>query len=216
MRPNMLGYAEALRGLGGIVAPLLTGFSLAAIATLVTASDAPPLAEWASAALATAVALLLFSMQVAFLSLTRNSSPADVLTWRPEATVTEEALASAREAHAADFAEMTRLGKLSFGAYGTGLLAFLAGVLLLMVPGEWTLAWAIAVGITAVALALETWWMLAFAFPKKVPHPVSRRGDVSHRAGWKGAPPDLDVVGLASVLDNGRRAAAGLRELDGS
>jgi hypothetical protein len=212
-RPSMLGYAESLRGLGGIVAPLLTGFSLAAIATLASADNPPPLADWASAALAGAVALLLFSMQVAFLALTRNSTPGDVLMWHPEATVSEELLEEARRVHAADFAEMTRLGRLSLGTYGAGLLAFLVGVVLLMVPNDWTIAWSIGLVATGAALALETWWMLAYAFPGKVRHPVSRRGELTHRAEWGDKPPALNAVGLAAVLDGARRSAARLPDL---
>ena len=72
------------------------------------------LAGIAVAALAAAVVLLLFSMQVAILSLTQNSSPDAVLAWHPEATVTEAALQEARAAQAADFREMRRLGKDQF------------------------------------------------------------------------------------------------------
>lgn len=110
VRPRTLGYHESLRGLGGIVSPLLAGFSLATIATLVTSENPPPLAEWAVAALALAITLLLYSMQTASQALTHNPSPQEILNWRPEATVSVEELQRAREAQAADFAEMARLG----------------------------------------------------------------------------------------------------------
>jgi hypothetical protein len=208
-RPRALGYHETLRGLGGIVAPLLAGFSLAAIATIVTGQEGPPMADWAVAAFAAAVAFLLFSMQVAFESLRQNSSPEDVLAWRPEATVSENELHLARKAQAADFGEMTRLGRLSLNMYGAGLIAFLLGVLLLMIPEDWSVAWVIGVAVTAGALALEAWWLAANRW-RRLPHPVARDINPTHAATWTGDPPPLDRTGLAAVIDPGRRAAAGL------
>lgn len=208
-RPHALGFHETLRGLGGTVAPLLAGFSLAAIATIVTSSDAPRLADWAVAALAAAVALLLFSMQVASLSLTQNSSPEDVLMWRPEAKVSEDELRLARSAQAADFAEMTRLGRLSLDAYGLGLVAFLLGLLLLMIPDTWSVGLVIGVAAVGGALLLEVWWLAANRW-WWLPHPVARRIEPTHSAGWEGDPPQLDSVGLASVIERDRRDAAGL------
>jgi hypothetical protein len=209
LRHPALGYQETLRGLGGIVAPLLAGFSLAAIATIVTGRVGPPLAAWPVASLATAVALLLFSMQVAFLALTQNSTPQDVLAWRPEATVSEEELQLVRLTQAADFEEMSRLGYLSLNAYAAGLIAFLLGVLFLMVPEDWSGGWAVGVAVIAAALALEVWWFAANRW-RRLPHPVSRRLTTSHSAGWEGHPPSLDSVGLAAVIDSSRRSAAGL------
>jgi len=160
-RPGSLNYPESLRGFGSVVCPLLAGFSLAAIATIVTSGNQPPLAAGAVAALAAAVGLLLFAMQVAILALARNSSPSDILMWRPEATVSEEELQHARAVQAADLAETTRLGWLSFRAYGAGLVAFLLGVVLLMIPDRWNLGWAIGLGASSGALLIELWWLAA-------------------------------------------------------
>jgi len=95
-RPLRFGYRETLRGLGGVVAPLLTGFSLTAIVLLLTASATPPRVDWASVAFVLTVACLLFSMQVAFLALARSPSPADILTWNPEVAMSVAALRKAR------------------------------------------------------------------------------------------------------------------------
>jgi hypothetical protein len=197
-----LGYHEALRGLGGIVAPLLAGFSLAAIATITTSDHAPPLADWAVAAFAAVVAFLLFSMQVAFLSLGQVASPDDVLAWRPEARVSETELQEARRVQGLEFEEMSRLGRLSFYAYAAGLIAFLLGVLLLMVPDDWSAARITGFAIIGAALLLEIWWEVANDWPR-LPHPVSRTVPKSdtHAAGWEGneAPP-LDLIGRRAVL----------------
>jgi len=209
-RPRALGYAESLRGLGGIVSPLLAGLSLAAIATLATSDHKPPLTSWAVAALAATVVLLLYSMQVAFLSLNQNSTPADILMWHPEAMVSEEELQRAREVQAADFKDMERLGKLSFLAYSYGLITFLVAVLLLMVPAKWSIGWMFGMVVTGLALLLEIWWIAATHF-QALPHPVVRRPQPSHRAHWTSAhPPPLDELGLAAVMDPDRRKAAAL------
>ncbi len=209
-RPQALGYAEAPRGLGGIVAPLLSGFSLTAIAALVTASQRPPMGDWAVAALAATVASLLFSMQVAFLCLTKNSTPGDILEWHPEATVSEQELTFVRQVQASDFKAMARLGKISFVAYGWGLIAFHGAVLLLLVPHRWSVAKAVGFGIVAAALVLELWWLAANRW-HRLPHPVERATAVTHAAKWVGdTPPELDQISLASVLDGNKRRDAGL------
>jgi hypothetical protein len=174
----------------------------------VTADKPPRFSGWAVAGLATAVALLLFSMQVAFLSLTANSSPDQILVWQPEATVSEDELARARAAQAAGFDEMKRLGQLSLEAYGAGLIAFLFGVLALMIPRKWSAGWMAAVGVMTAALLLEIWWEAANRWPK-LHHPVTRKVDPTHKADWNGDPPALDAVGLESVLNRGKRDAVG-------
>jgi hypothetical protein len=155
------------------------------------------------------VVLLLFSMQVSFEALRQNSSPADVLMWRPEATVSVDELQAAREAQAADLAELTRLAGLCFRAYGPGLSAFLAGLLLVLVPRHWSASSVTGVALTGIAIALEVWWIAANRW-HALPHPISRRIKPGHRSSWMGTPPALDAAGLATVLDPDRREAAGL------
>jgi hypothetical protein len=199
IRPRNLGYHESLRGLGGIVSPLLAGFALAAIATIVTTDSEPLLAEWAVAAFAIAIVLLLHSMQVAFQSLMSNSSPGEVLMWRPEASVSTAELQSARAAQAADFAEMARLARRSFRAYGVGVLAFLAGVLLLMVPRDWSVAVGLGIAAVAIGLVVEIWWLAANRW-KRLPHPVGRRTGPDHESSWDGSPPELSPDQLKAVM----------------
>jgi hypothetical protein len=56
---NWWGLMVVIRGLGGTVAPLLAGFSLAAAAQLVTSQKPPPLADWAIAAFTVGTTMLL-------------------------------------------------------------------------------------------------------------------------------------------------------------
>jgi hypothetical protein len=202
-RPQRLGYTETLRGLGGVVAPLLTGFSLATIAALVSADDPPPLADWAILALALTMALLLFSMQVAFLALARNPSPAEVLNWAPEATVSEDELEAARVRQSSDFHEMSRLWNLAGPTYDLGVLAFLAALALLLIPDTWSESRIAAICVGVVALLGEGWWTLANR--RLLPHPVVRKVKSE-------MPEHLSAVQRAAVL--GR--AAGDERLDPS
>jgi hypothetical protein len=104
---------------------------------------------------------------------------------------------------------MTRLGKISFRAYGAGLITFLLAVLFLMVPKDWSPGWVIGMVVTGAALVLEVWWMAANRW--RFRHPVYRQPTRSHRSIWADDdPPALDAVGQAAVLDSARREAAGL------
>jgi hypothetical protein len=191
-RPKRYGYGETLRGLGGVVAPLLAGFSLATIAALVSADNPPPLADWAVLALALAMSLLLFAMQVAFLALARTPSPAEILNWRPEVTVDEAILQDARSRQAADFEEMSRLWKLTSYAYDFGVIAFLAALVLLLVPDDWSAPRIAAVVVAGASLATESWWAVA-NIKRSIPHPVVRTP-------LREPAPELDAVARDSIL----------------
>jgi hypothetical protein len=198
-RPSALGYQESLRGLGGIVAPLLAGFSLTAISVIVTANDVPRFAYWAVAAFSGCVALLLFSMQTAVSALNQNATPADILMWHPEATVSEAAFQEVRKMQAADFREMKRRGKRSFQAYGWGIVTFLLGVAFLLVPHAWTASRIVGLVPIGAALLLEVYWLAANRWGS-LPHPVEHLIEPSHEAEWHGMPPALDAVAISSVV----------------
>jgi hypothetical protein len=160
-RPRRLGFAETLRTGGGVVAPLLAGFSLATIATIATLGadgSGPRLADWSMAALAAAVGLLLFAMQTASVGLSHSAPPGDRLDWYPEARTSREALDFARWENAVDAQLRDHYWVLTWYAYDLGLIAFLIGLLLLLVPSDWTLGRGIAVGVACLALAVELRW----------------------------------------------------------
>jgi MFS family permease len=173
-RPKLLGYTETLRGLGGIVAPLLTGFSLATIAVLLTATTHPWLWRWAIVALTVAVAVFLFAMQVSFLALARSPSPSDFLAWVPEIADDEALRAKARTEQAHTFEQMSRLWRRAGFTYEIAIIAFLAGVVLLLVPHKWTLVKGLPAGVSGLALGVELWWTAANKFAR-LPHPALGR-----------------------------------------
>lgn len=149
------------------------------------------------------VACLLFSMQVAFLALSRSPSPADILTWEPQVAVSREALEKARAQQAANFADMTRFWKLCGSAYDVGVAGFLAGVMLLLIPYSWSAPRIAAVLVASLALGGELWWALANRFDR-VRHPVVHDSDPAKFA--RNLTP-LDAIGSAAVLHSDREPA---------
>jgi len=82
-----------------------------------------------------------------------------------------------------------------------------------MVPAKWSIGWVFGMVVTGSALLLEIWWIAANHF-QRLPHPVVRRPQPTHRAYWTSThPPPLDELGLAAVMDPDRRKAAALATL---
>ena len=138
-------------------------------------------------------------MQVASVSLTRAAAPQEILSWRPETAVSETELDLVRRTQAAEFGGMTRLGLLSLRAYGFGLIAFIGGVLLLLIPDRLTPGRTSAVVVLGAALVLEVWWVAAHYFTR-LRHPVERTTAPTHRAEWGDQPPTVDDAVLARFL----------------
>jgi hypothetical protein len=207
--PYRPGYGETMRGRGGVIAPLLTGFSLATIAVLATATFKPPLADWAEASLASAVACLLLSTQTALVRL-GDANPAEILTWHPKATITEQALRDARREQALAFQQQCSSWRWSERSFHLGLISFSTG-LLLLIPHTWSLPRTVAVAVTGASLCGQLLWCVAghdtlrklVPGLARLPHPVFNDDDPREE------PARLDRVGLASVLDPERRQAAG-------
>ena len=95
-RPGSIGDAEAIRGMGGVVSPLLAGFALATIAVLMTSADPKktPLAPWAVLCLAGAAVAFLYVMQYSFLAVRSGSSPSSYIDWEPEVTINQNDLSA--------------------------------------------------------------------------------------------------------------------------
>ncbi len=207
-RPKLLGYTETLRGLGGIVAPLLTGFSLATIAVLLTATTHPWLWRWAVVALTVAVAVFLFAMQVSFLALARSPSPSDFLAWVPEIADNEALRAQALTEQAHTFKQMSRLWKRAGFTYEIAIIAFLAGVVLLLVPHKWTVVKGLPAAVSGIALGVELWWMAANKLTC-LPHPALGRREGTPAAG---ATPELPTAAAGAIPEPAAAAAGEIPE----
>lgn len=165
-RPQRLGFAAAITGTGGIVAPFLAGFSLSTIAILVTASDRPKLTEPAILAFAGAASMLLHSMQVGFIALEHYASPEDWLAWYPEATVNKLSLNGIRQRQAVAHARIVASAKRHAITYELGLMLFLLGLFLLIWPtwpakGHPSIWRLVGLAVVGVAFLIEVWWSVA-------------------------------------------------------
>ncbi len=201
------GYLDGLAGLGGMVAPLLAGFSLTAITLVLTATKPPTVWSWALVAFAAAVAFLLQSMQLAFFAIGRDPRPSTQLDWYPEALIDTDAARRLRERQAKTFEKSVSFWHRSMFWYDFGLTAFLAGVLLLLIPAphHWTDQRIAAVVIAGAAFLLEAWWVLANRLWDRnihVPHPAVSRSEP--RIEIQALDPEL----LWAITDPARRDAA--------
>jgi hypothetical protein len=161
-RPARLGHHEAMKGLGGAVAPFLAGFSLTTIAVVVTTANPPRLATWTVLAFTGAATTLVYSMQVAFLAIEHHATPSDWLAWYPEATVSKRSLANVRRRQAIAYQRVLALQKRYSVFYEIGMICFLAGVGLLVWPQHaispfWHARW-LPVIVVALALLSELLW----------------------------------------------------------
>jgi hypothetical protein len=215
--PKRFGYHESVKGIGGVVAPLLAGFSLATIAALVAAEPPARFADEAIFALATAASLLLYSMQVAFMAMQHHATPAELLSWYPEGIVNKRSLDDLRARQAKDRARIDGFVRRYANSYELGLLMFLLGLWLLVWPDGADPAPARVGALVAVGLAflVELWWSIARLYNDR----QDRRGTgrrMPHPAGGK-PPSAIDLAAatetaLAGVLDPERRTAAKLTE----
>jgi hypothetical protein len=160
-RHGSVGDVEVVKGMGGIAAPLLAGFCLTTIAVLVTAADHKnPTARHSVVFLVLAAGAFLASIQFAFLAVRYGSKPSEYLDWQPDAVVHPHRLQELRFEQAADRKLFERYFDLAGGAYDLGLLAFLLGLVAMIIPEQWHIANRIAVGVAVLALAIEVVWMV--------------------------------------------------------
>lgn len=164
-----------VQGMGGIVAPLLAGFSLATIAVLVTtgwvnaskpSADGPPHTDLAIAALVIAAAMFLLTMEFAFMAARYATTPGERLSWTAEATVHPHALAEARLEQAMDRHLADRYSARAGWFYNGGIIALLVGLAALVVPQHWTPWFVVGVVVVGAVLVYQTWAIL-IRWPKR-------------------------------------------------
>jgi hypothetical protein len=216
-RPSPLGEPDAVRGLGATVAPLLSGFSLAAIATLINVdpSRKPPLTDFAIGAFAVTVALLLQAMQFAFLVLRYSATPESRLSVNPRARQTSVELEGEREVQWHDFLSAEFYRRRVYVLYELGLLAFLTGLLFLMIPKTWSTGR--VVGLTAITIStlFEAVWGLnnrlrgrrGFKSLYRWLLPLRKQvADRNIRRKEKGRKPWLEPIRMEKLDDSGIRS----------
>ena len=163
-RRRPINYPKKIELLGGISAPLLAGFSLAALAQLASAGFHPRLYQWTMGLLAVAAVLLIISLQMGAESLAYAATPSERLEFNPEASEEPAILAKVRERQ---WQEMELRARYSFRAsvfYNLGVSCFLGGLGCLLVPSTWhPLPLGRLVGMLAIgcALVLEGCWIFS-------------------------------------------------------
>jgi hypothetical protein len=162
-RRRPINYPKQLEMTGGVAAPLLVGFSLVIVAQLVTGKDQPWLSEWAVALFTIAAVLLVYALQFSSMALGYAATPSDRLDYNPEAASEPDIL---RVVRTRQWEEMELRAKYTFRTkycYNLGLLAFLCGLELIIVPRDsWPWPWGRFVGVAAVSVSIiiEVMWIL--------------------------------------------------------
>ena len=167
--PTRYGAAEAVISMGTIAAPLLAGFSLAAFVQVfaLSARDAR-YRDVAALLLLLAAVLLIHAVQATLWARQYQVTPAQLREWWPDADEQHrrEMLKIEQAQHMASFKTWSRVARI---AYDFGLLCLLAGLTVLAIPpasGNPPARWA-AVGVGAIAFALELSWVIASFMPKR-------------------------------------------------
>lgn len=163
LTPTKYGAAEAVISMGTIAAPLLAGFSLAAFVQVfaLSANDVRYRDVAALLLLLAAVSLVL-AVQATFWARQYQVTPDQLKEWWPDAAEQDrlEMLKTEQAQHAASFNTWARWARI---AYNFGLLCLLAGLTVLAIPpasANPPALWA-AVGVGAIAFALELSWVVA-------------------------------------------------------
>ena len=162
-RPTSIGEGEAIKGMGGIVAPLLAGFSLATVGVLATSYDPSktPLATWSLLCLSSAAVAFLYVMQYSFLAVRSGSPPSSYLDWEQGAARSRDCLTRVRREQAADRRLFDIFNKRCSVLYDAGVLFFLAGLALVVVPVRWETPNVAALVVLAGAFLVEFLWALS-------------------------------------------------------
>jgi hypothetical protein len=165
-RRTPINYPKQIEMAGGIAAPLLAGFSLTTVAQLVIGKDHPWLSEWAIALFAISATLLVYAMQFSATAIGLAATPSDRLDYNPETAFDSEILRIIRERQWEEMelrAEYTRRTKY---CYNAGLLAFLSGLGLILVPHHaWPWPWGRFFGVlvVGVSIIIELFWTMSDA-----------------------------------------------------
>lgn len=210
-RPGYPNYGDAVRGFGGVVAPLLTGFSLAATVALLTTENPPPMAAYAIIGFTVTIASLLFCIQYSFLSVAYWVKPGDLVDWRPEAKADLKEFEDVRQLQRTSVRMFAVHQSVAGVLYDTGILSFLGSATLLLVPdgGEWTPARWVALSIACAALLAELLWLLGPLLGQRIEAimtPAARRRYLV--PGPKLPPTDTAINTVASTPDGAQAMKA--------
>jgi hypothetical protein len=162
--PKLYGEAEAVSSMGAIAAPLLAGFSLAAMVQTLTIKTSD--ARWPGAALLLfmlAAVLFVFSVQAMFWARGFQTTPAEIKAWWPDATDDRRLnmLRDEQRWYARAFSMWANRARVT---YNTALLCLLAALTVLAVPpgsgGHMAFVRWLAVAVGGAAFIAEATWII--------------------------------------------------------
>jgi len=175
-RRRPINYPKQIEITGGIAAPLLAGFSLTTVAQLVIGNDHPWLSEWAVALFAISATLLVYAMQFSASLVGYSATPSDRLDYNPEAAHDPRILRAIRRRQWEEMELRRRYTVRTRHCYNLGLIAFLSGLGLILVPNHpWPWPWGHFVGVSVVSVSImvEILWAISNATRPKWLLPTS-------------------------------------------
>lgn len=163
--PQSYGEPEAFNSMGAIAAPLLAGFSLAAMVQTLTITTSA--ARWPEVALLLfmlAAVLFVFSVQAMFWARKYQTTPEEIKAWWPDAAHPQR-LKMLRDEQRELAMRFSLWANRARATYNTGLLCLLAALTVLAVPaasdGHLAFVRWLAVAVGGVALIAEATWIIA-------------------------------------------------------
>lgn len=177
-RRRPINYPKQIEMAGGIAAPLLAGFSLTTVAQLVIGRDHPWLSDWATALFAIAAAFLVYAVQFSATAIGYAATPSERLDYSPEAAFSPEILRVIRNRQWEEMELRAKYTTRTKYCYNFGLLAFLGGLGLLLVPHHawpWPLGRLLGVTVVSISLIIEVMWILSNAQRPKWLLPTTSR-----------------------------------------
>jgi hypothetical protein len=214
---NLTKQAEMV---GGVAAPLLAGFSLTTIVLLVVSSYRPWLAVYAIAMFALAAALLLNALQFSATALGYAATPSERLDYVPEAAANTHILGAIRRRQWEEASLRSRYLVSARFCYNFGLLAFLGGLGLIIVPRSswpWPAGQFIGVAVVGMSIVFEILWVFSKArWPKSLfPRPSPGKPLVP-KASKNGAPYMADEDARYLLFDGIRPEETGSGDIYGN
>lgn len=156
-RSRLIAYPASLVDFAKVAAPLLTGFSLAAVVAMVGRDQHGLRGDLAIMSFSLAATLLTFAIQAGLTAATYQASPADRLAWTPEARGDNEEAARLRQEQWDDEVLANCYRIRTQYAYNLGIVCFLAGLVCVLVPapGGWSAPRIVGIVAACLAVAIE-------------------------------------------------------------
>ncbi|GLZ49609.1 hypothetical protein Acsp06_57940 [Actinomycetospora sp. NBRC 106375] len=155
--PRPLGHPGATAAFASVASPLLAGFSIAAIVALAGRTDRGLRGDLAIMFFSLAIACLVFAIQAGLAAASRHVAVAERVAVHPEKARDPELMHEIRSEQWIDEDVASHHRLLARHTYNTGILAFLAGLLCVAVPGpgDWNVPRVAALVIVGSAIGVE-------------------------------------------------------------